>query len=60
MTFTRTLTGALLVSDRNEGYDFAGLNQPARALLPAAMPVTTVNRADGSDDHVVTPPELDS
>jgi hypothetical protein len=41
--------GALLVADRPEGYDFAAANQALRPLLPQNMPVTTVNRANGTD-----------
>jgi hypothetical protein len=41
--------GALLVADRPDGYDFAAANAEIRNLLPANMPVTTVNRAAGTD-----------
>ncbi len=41
--------GALLVSDRPEGYDFVAMNQAVRALLPAQMPATFINRAANPD-----------
>ena len=42
--------GALLVSDRSEGYDFAAASQSLRPLLPPEMPVTTINRANATDE----------
>jgi hypothetical protein len=44
--------GALLVSDHFEDYDFEAANNNVRALLPAGMPVTTVNRRDNSAEQV--------
>ena len=43
--------GALLVSDHSEGFNFAGLNQEIRALLPPDESVTVVNRADSTDEQ---------
>jgi hypothetical protein len=45
-------TGALLVSDHFEDYDFEAANNNIRALLPSGMPVTTVNRRDNSAEQV--------
>lgn len=45
-------TGALLVSDHFEDYDFEAANENIRALLPSGMAVTTVNRRDNSAEQV--------
>ena len=42
-------SGALLVADRPEGFNFTGLNEELRTLLPDNTPVTVVNRAAGTD-----------
>lgn len=38
--------GALIISDRPDGYDFQGAGQELSAQLPAGMPVEMINRAD--------------
>jgi autotransporter-associated beta strand protein len=45
-------TGALLVSDHNEGYDFEGATNTIHALLPANMPVVTIDRGERPPDQV--------
>jgi hypothetical protein len=47
----RLQDGALLVADRNDGYDFAAASQALRPLLPPDMPVAAINRADGTDEQ---------
>jgi hypothetical protein len=44
--------GALLVSDRKEGYDFEAASQQVRSLLPPDLSVTTVNRRDNPTEQV--------
>jgi hypothetical protein len=44
--------GALLVTDRYDGYDFAAASQRLQAELPGAMNVQTINRADGAAEEV--------
>jgi hypothetical protein len=44
--------GALLVSDRKEGYDFEAASAQVRVLLPQDMSVTTVNRRDNPAEQV--------
>jgi Peptidase family C25. len=39
--------GALIVSDRPDGFDFQEAGQEIRAQLPTRMPVEMINRADG-------------
>jgi hypothetical protein len=41
--------GALLVSDRPDGYDFVAMNQAIRDILPATIPSIQVNRAALTD-----------
>lgn len=48
----QTGTGALLVSDHFEDYDFEAANENIRALLPSGMTVTTVNRRNNSAEQV--------
>jgi|GEM_PF-1993754 len=45
-----SVRGALLVSDRFDSYDFVSFTNSLRPLLPTAMGVQTVNRADGPTD----------
>lgn len=44
--------GALLVSDRKEGYDFEAASAEVRGLLPQDMNVTSVNRRDNPAEQV--------
>jgi len=41
--------GALLVSDRNDGYDFEGTNAGVKSLLPGGMTVGEVKRSQMTD-----------
>ncbi len=41
--------GAVMVSDTAQGFDFAGINQTIRPLLPANMAVTTIERGAQPD-----------
>ena len=42
--------GATLVADRPDGYDFTGLNQTVRTMLPSTMAVTSINRQGLTDE----------
>ena len=44
--------GALLVSDRKDGYDFEAASGQVRDLLPPDMSVTVVNRRDNPTEQV--------
>ena len=44
--------GALLVSDRKDGYDFEAVSEQVRSLLPQDLSITMVNRRDNPTDQV--------
>ncbi len=48
----QTAYGALLVSDRKDGYDFEAASGQVRDLLPQDMSVTLVNRRDNPTEQV--------
>jgi hypothetical protein len=48
----QTAYGALLVSDRQDGYDFEAATAQVRNLLPQTLSVTQVNRRDNPTDQV--------
>jgi hypothetical protein len=48
----QTAYGALLVSDRQDGYDFEAATAQVRSLLPQSLSVTQVNRRDNPTDQV--------
>ncbi len=48
----QTVHGALLVSDRKDGYDFEAASDQVRSLLPQDMSVTIVNRRDNPTEQV--------
>jgi len=50
---TGALKEALLVADRNDGFDFEGASEAVRDLLPPYLPARQVFRADFSSDDVV-------
>jgi hypothetical protein len=45
-------TGVLLISDQNRGYDFEGATNAIHTLLPANIPVMTIDRGDLPPDQV--------
>jgi hypothetical protein len=42
---------ALLVADRNEGFNFAQLNQQLHNLLPTSLKITEINRGSAGDEQ---------
>jgi hypothetical protein len=48
----QTTNGALLVSDRKDGYDFEAASEEVRSLLPADLSITKVNRRDNPTEQV--------
>lgn len=44
--------GAVLVADKPDGYDFAGVNATVRGMLPNSMAATVINREGQTDEAV--------
>ena len=48
----QTANGVILVSDRNDGYNFTLMSQDVRQYIPTNIPVTMINREGNPDADV--------